>query len=385
MTDAVVFVRIEPDFVLRDERMLALSWEAKGLYLILWAMPMDKMPRTEYLSWSSKEQMIAVLAAMEGKPDPQKVERALLEIEAQGLIRIIVKSKNSDDELAGISEIDMQGVKRISGNSLQIIGFRAKHSGLNWRSNRGRKPKALDGNYAQVAQQQDLTRPENFPSIPREYPENNPRITEVFPENIPSISRQNAPIMQDQIREEKRREEKIRTENTPPIPPQVIHEPVNPPSDARQDSSFPNPCSMRTAPLEEKTSKPDRPPTAKSFVVLKPLIDGKRPLTEEMKTIVSELHAHLVGAQSSNGVGDESFRQALNLLVYKIGFNATKGGLLAGKDPERVCQALLSALTEAENPAGLFAQHLKRNNDLRDSPIYEQTKAVVRRSNQVEA
>ena len=230
MTDALVFVKLEPDFVLRDPRMLALSYEAKGLYLCLWAMPMDKVPRTEELVWSNRKQMLHHIASLEPEPDLSKIERLISEIQAQGLIRI-------------------------SANSILIDGFKAKHPKLNWKSNRGRKPKQLDGNSVQVPMESQVTAPDNFPVISETLPDNNPDIRGASARLLPCYS------PSEKNRSDQRRKEQNRTEdggNT--------HRELDAPScpsppvrDASQVSEIHEPCTTRTALFEETSKDKDNP------------------------------------------------------------------------------------------------------------------------------
>lgn len=334
MTEAIVFVRIEPDFILRNERMLALSYEAKGLYIILWTMPMDRVPRTEVLSWSSTQQMLHVLAAMEQAPNIEKIERLLLEIEAQGLIQIVQRDRQGGVELAGISENSVQGVKRITGNSLRIVGFRVKHPGLNWRSNRGRKK----GNSSQTFDNEQVRNPENFPSISHVLPDNIRPISIDKPENFPPKVPAMCKIRSDQIISDQIISDQRISEHEQEGP--------HPPDDVRCDDK----ANVRVAPPKAAWREQD---------------------AEIMRRVYSLLSS-----------GSKGEAEAMKLVGDRLGISNQGKGLIALSkmmliEPQRVAEYIYSAIKEGENPAGLFMSYMKTKPDFGGTWIYEDVKAIL--------
>lgn len=330
MTEAIVFVRIEPDFILRNERMLALSYEAKGLYIILWTMPMDRVPRTEVLSWSSTQQMLHVLAAMEQAPNIEKIERLLLEIEAQGLIQIVQRDRQGGVELAGISENSVQGVKRITGNSLRIVGFRVKHPGLNWSSNRGRKK----SNFAQTPSDERVTAPDNFPRIAESKPDNIRPISEYMPG---IISPQEADFC------------KIRSDQNRSDQDHIISRSEQEKGHIEAEGKMSD--SVRVAPPEKKAWSEDDADILRKVYAL--LSEGSKGEAAAMKAIGDRLGI------GTNGKGLIALSKAMMI------------------EPQRVIEYLYSSLKEGDNPAGLFMSYMKSKPDFGGTWIYEQVKDIL--------
>lgn len=171
MTEA--WVRVNTQFMLNDPRMLALPYEAKGLYITLWAMARETKPLSETIVWPSRSLMLYRLAGQEPEPDKYKVEKLLALLAETGLIIL-------------------------DNATINTPGFRSHHAGLDWSKRKGRPPKSQA---AFRAAEPDETPSQNS----KQFPDNFPTITEQFPNNSATIPKQFGIVEQsrvEQIREE---------------------------------------------------------------------------------------------------------------------------------------------------------------------------------------
>lgn len=146
-----------------------------------------------------------------------------------------------------------------------------------------------------------------------------------------------------------------------------------------------HPRPSRTAPEKttpEKTSNTPRPSSpcstdpsstnpSYSKLVSDEKINGKRRLLPEGEAFLRDLHTTM-SEDSDAGV-----TKAMNMLHAYLNLGAGSFGRILKIAPDRLCQCVFAALTEADNPPGYLVTLLKNQPDFGGTRVYDEVKRIL--------